>query len=94
MLESSLVTKLHKHCAKNNLLYLNIKDKNLNGFPDSLVVNRDGMHFWFELKREDKQGRVSDIQKYRHAEMKGFKMKIFVVDSIDQIKGILNGTQV
>ncbi len=89
MLESTLVKKLHKLCAKNNLLYLNIKDKNLNGFPDSLVVDRDGKHIWFELKREDGLGSVSPIQVYRHAEMKGFKMEIHVVDSIDQIKEIL-----
>ena len=90
-LESALVTKLHKHCAKNNLLYLNIKDKNLNGFPDSLVVDRNGIHTWFELKRECGSGRVSDIQRYRIAEMQGYKMKVHVVSSIDEIKEILNG---
>jgi len=87
--ESELVRKLHKLCAENNLLYLNIKDKNLNGFPDALVVNRDGKHHWLELQREDHKGRVSDIQNYRHAEMKGYKMNVYIVDSIDKIKEIL-----
>ncbi len=90
-LESALVSKLNKFAVKNNLIYLNIKDKNLNGWPDSLLIDRNGVHYWFELKREDGRGRVSDIQKYRISEMKGYKIKVFVVDNIDDIKRIING---
>jgi len=91
MLESSLVSKVNKFAVKNNMIYLNIKDKNLNGWPDSLLINREGVHYWFELKREDKQGRLSPIQEYRIQEMKGYKIKVYVVNDIKQIKEITNG---
>ena len=91
MLESSLVSKVNKFAVKNNMIYLNIKDKNLNGWPDSLLINREGVHYWFELKREDKQGRLSPIQEYRIQEMKGYKIKVYVVNDIKQIKEIING---
>ena len=90
-LESALVSKLNKFAVKNNLIYLNIKDKNLNGWPDSLLIDRNGVHYWFELKKEDGTGRVSDIQKYRISEMKGYNCEVYVVKSIQEIKEIIYG---
>jgi len=88
-LESKLVAKVHKYCAKNDLLYINLKDTNLNGIPDSLLINRQGIHIWFELKREDGSGRLSPIQTYRIAEMQGYKCKVHVVASIEELKTIV-----
>ena len=90
MLESKLVKQLHKFCAQNDILYINLQKTNLNGIPDSLLITRDGSHYWFELKRPDGLGRLSDIQKYRVSEMRGFNCIVNVVDSLDQIKEVLN----
>ena len=89
MLESALVKKIHKYCAKNNIWNLNIKDHNLNGTPDRLLVTREGRYIWLEIKREDNLGRISPIQKYRHSEMKGFKMEVYTISSLDELKEIL-----
>jgi len=90
-LESELVRKIHKYCAENDIWNLNIKDHNLNGTPDRLLVTRDGRYIWLEVKKEDGTGRVSPIQTYRHKEMAGFKMEVHTIDSLDQLKEILNG---
>ena len=90
MLESALVKKVHKYCAQNNLLYINLQKTNLSGIPDALIINRNGQHFWFELKREDRTGRLSPIQEYRIKEMRGFNCVVNVVDSLSKLKEILN----
>jgi len=89
-LESELVKKIHKLCAKNDIWNLNIKEHNLSGTPDRLLVTREGRYIWLEVKREDKTGRLSPIQTYRHAEMKGYKMTVYVIDDIEQLKEILS----
>jgi len=89
-LESALVKKLHKYCAENDIWNLNIKDHNLNGTPDRLLLTREGRYIWLELKREDRSGRVSPIQIYRHDEMRGYKAEVYVVSSMDEIKRIIN----
>ena len=60
------------------------------GGRDSLLIDRNGVHYWFELKKEDGTGRASDIQLYRVAEMKGFKCNVAIVNSLEEIKEILN----
>ena len=88
-LESALVRKINKLCAENDVWNLNIKDHNLNGTPDRLLLTRDGRYIWLEVKREDLTGTVSPIQKYRHSELRSFKAEVYVVDSIEQVKEIL-----
>jgi len=92
MLESSLQKKLHKYCAKNDIFRINIQKAQINGLPDNILILRDGTHIYLELKKEDGTGRVSPIQEFRIAELKGFKVNVFVCDSMKQIEEIINGT--
>ncbi len=89
-LESRLVKKLSDYCKKKDIFYLNIIDTNKPGIPDSLLITREGRYIWLELKREDRSGRVSPLQTYRHDEMRGYKAEVYVVSSMDEIKRIIN----
>lgn len=60
----------------------------LDGVPDRLLLLPDGRMAFAELKAPGKQLRPLQIRRKRQLEMLGFR--VFVIDSTDQIGGVLD----
>lgn len=60
----------------------------LDGVPDRLLLLPDGRMAFAELKAPGKQLRPLQIRRKRQLEMLGFR--VFVIDSINQIGGVLD----
>ena len=60
----------------------------LDGVPDRLLLLPDGRMAFAELKASGKQLRPLQIRRKRQLETLGFR--VFVIDSTDQIGGVLD----
>lgn len=58
----------------------------LPGMPDRMLLLPQGRVAWVELKTDG--GRLSEIQKYRHAWLKGIGHTVYVVWNKEQVDAL------
>lgn len=58
------------------------------GWPDRIVLLPDGKIVFVELKSQGKKPRA--IQFYRHTQLRRLGFKVYVLDNLDEIGGILD----
>jgi hypothetical protein len=61
------------------------------GWPDRIVILPDGKVGFVEVKRPGEKPRT--IQLHRHKQLRKLGMEVYVLDSPEQIGGILDGIQ-
>ena len=61
------------------------------GWPDRIVVLFDGKIGFVELKAKGKKPRA--MQRYRHKQLKERGFKVYVIDDVKSIKGVLDEIQ-
>ena len=70
-------------------LCIKVSPEHAKGIPDRLVVlPPDGRTIWVELKRE-KDGRLSDLQKYQHNKLKKVGAEVVVVWSREDVDKLI-----
>ena len=74
MLEAAIEKAFKKKC--NKLGFLCVKQQ-INGFPDRLVVSKEGKHVWVELKTE--KGRLTPNQIHAIEALRKNKAEVHVV---------------
>jgi len=75
MLESQIQSKIIKQYEDEGYFVLKIIKSTKNGIPD-LLICKDGQAFFVEVKA--KNGKLSEIQKYRIEELSKHGMKTLV----------------
>lgn len=91
MLESTVERHLREESKKRNGLALKFVSPGMNGVPDRIVLMPDGKMAFVELKAPGKKPRALQLKRKRMIERLGFL--VYVVDSIEQIGGILDEIQ-
>lgn len=80
MRESELQAKIIKKYTKEGYLVIKVIQCNLNGIPDLLLI-KEGVHpFFIEVKTE--KGRLSELQKYRIAQLEKYGCKTEIMNKI------------
>jgi hypothetical protein len=87
ILERDLEAYFSKKCRVLGLKTLKLHVRFSRGWPDRLVLLKDGKILWVELKRPG--GRVSDIQAKTHKEMAEWGHVVHVIDSKEGIDNVL-----
>ena len=62
-----------------------------SGWPDRLVLLPDGKFGLVKVKASGKKPSV--LQEHRHGQLRALGCKVFVLDDVGQIGGILDGIQ-
>ena len=75
--ESSVERHLVSALKKRGYLCLKFDPTNRIGMPDRLVLLPNGRCVWAELKTDN--GKLSEIQKFRHDELRKLGQRVFVV---------------
>jgi Holliday junction resolvase len=75
MLESKIQLKIIKQYEAEGYFVIKLIKTNKNGIPD-LLICKDGAAFFVEVKA--KNGKLSEIQKYRIEELKKYGMQTLV----------------
>ena len=76
MSEQQYQSKIIKDLELEGYFTIKIIKANKNGIPDILAI-KDGMATFIEVKSKD--GRVSEIQKYRIEQLKKYGARAFVM---------------
>lgn len=84
MLEKQIENKLTMAVKKAD----GIAPKFVAGMPDRLVLLPDGVFAFVELKAPGENPRP--LQKARHRKLRALGFKVYVIDSVDGIGGMLH----
>lgn len=84
--EKTLEQKLKTVIRFNGGLYLKLLPFQCNGLPDRLCLLPGGVIFFAEIKSTGDKPRK--IQTYIHKKIRKLGFKLFVIDTLDQIKEI------
>ncbi len=76
MLESKIQSRLIKRLEKKGWYVIKLIQTNKNGIPDLLCI-KDGWKIIF-IEVKSKKGKVSELQKYRHKELKEKKIHTYI----------------
>ena len=76
VLEKHVEAKFLKACKARGWLCLKQNVVGRRGYPDRLVIRKDGLHVWVELKRE--KGVLSDSQKQAISDLTAHSCKVLV----------------
>ena len=91
MRESTIESRLREEAKKRGGMAIKFVSPGLNGVPDRLVLMPYGRVAFIELKAPGKIPRASQQKRKRQLERLGFR--VYVVDGVDQIGGVLNEIQ-
>jgi len=91
MRESTIESHLRTEAKKRGGLAVKFVSPGLNGVPDRLVLMPKGRMAFIELKAPGKTPRVLQLKRKRQLEVLGFR--VYVVDGMEQIGGILDEIQ-
>jgi len=83
MRESEIQTKIIKYLESIGWLVVKIIQTNKNGWPD-LQAHKNGKTIFIEVKSET--GKVSELQKYRHKQLKEQGFKTIIATSLKEIQ--------
>ena len=88
MLEKQIENKLTRSVKKAGGIALKFVSPGFAGMPDRLVLLPDGMCAFVELKAPGKHTR--SLQTVRHRMLQKLGFKVYVIDSAEQIEGVIN----
>ena len=91
MRESTIESRLREEAKKRGGMAIKFVSPGLNGVPDRLVLMPYCRVAFIELKAPGKTPRASQLKRKRQLEGLGFR--VYVVDGVDQIGGVLNEIQ-
>lgn len=91
MLEKQIENKLTRSVKKAGGIALKFVSPGFAGMPDRLVLLPDGMCAFVELKAPGKHARP--LQTARHKMLKRLGFKVYVIDSPEQIGGVIDAIQ-
>lgn len=89
MLEKDIEKKLVAEAKKRGCIPIKLLSANYNGLPDRLILSLGGKCAFIELKAPGKKPRA--LQLKRHRELRALGFAVYVIDSIEQIGGVLDG---
>lgn len=88
MLEKNIENKLTTAVKKAGGIAPKFVSPSFAGMPDRLVLLPDGVFAFVELKAPGESPRP--LQKARHRKLRSLGFKVYVIDSIDGIEGMLH----
>lgn len=88
MLEKNIENKLTSAVEKAGGIAPKFVSPSLRGMPDRLVLLPDGVFAFVELKAPGENPRP--LQRARHRKLRSLGFKVYVIDSIDGIGGMLH----
>lgn len=88
MREKQIENKLATEAKKLGGIALKFVSPSFDGMPDRLVLIPDGHIAFVELKAPGKKPRP--LQLARHRLLRSLGFRVYVIDSVEQIGGILN----
>lgn len=88
MLERTIEKHLFEQTKKRGGIAYKITSPNKAGIPDRLVCLPGGKAAFIELKAPGQKPRP--LQQVRHKELRALGQKVFVIDGVHQIKGVLD----
>ena len=91
MRESTIESRLREEAKKRGGMAIKFISPGLNGVPDRLVLMPCGRVAFIELKAPGKTPRASQLKRKEQLERLGFR--VYVVDGVEQIGGVLNEIQ-
>lgn len=89
MRESVIQSQVIKYLEKIGWYVVKIIQTNKNGWPD-LQAHKDGITIFIEVKSEN--GKVSQLQQYRHKQLTDAGFKVLVIYSLKQITNEFSST--
>ncbi|NLK23265.1 MAG: VRR-NUC domain-containing protein [Clostridiales bacterium] len=91
MRESTVESFLNKKVKEKKGLSLKFVSPGLDGVPDRIILLRNGKIAFAEIKASGKKLRIMQLKRKAQIESLGFK--VFVIDNIEMIEGVLNEIQ-
>ena len=88
MLEKNIENKLTTAVKKAGGIAPKFVSPSFAGMPDRLVLLPDGVFAFVELKAPGKHTRP--LQTVRHRMLQKLGFKVYVIDSVEQIEGVIN----
>ena len=88
MREKTIETKLTVAVKKAGGIAVKFVSPSFDGMPDRLILLPDGVIAFVELKAPGKRPRP--LQEARHRLLRSLGFRVYVIDSIEQIGGMLN----
>ena len=88
MLEKNIENKLTTAVEKAGGIAPKFVSPSFAGMPDRLVLLPDGVFAFVELKAPGESPRP--LQKARHRKLRSLGFKVYVIDSIDEIGGMMH----
>ena len=88
MREKQIEKKLAEEAKKNGGIALKFVSPSFDGMPDRLVLIPDGHIAFVELKAPGKKPRP--LQLARHRLLRSLGFRVYVIDSVEQIGGMLD----
>ena len=88
MLEKTIEHKLAVTVKKHGGIAVKFVSPNYDGMPDRLVLLPDGVFAFVELKAPGASPRP--LQRARHRMLRSLGFKVYVIDSIDGIGGMMH----
>lgn len=88
MLEKQIENKLTRLVKKSGGIALKFVSPSFAGMPDRLVLLPDGVFAFVELKAPGKKPRPLQVSRHKMLRTLGFK--VYVIDSVEQIGGMLH----
>lgn len=87
MREKTIETKLTVAVKRSGGLAVKFVSPSFDGMPDRLILLPDGIIAFVELKAPGKRPRP--LQEARHRLLRSLGFRVYVIDSIEQIGGML-----
>jgi len=81
--ESVIQSKVIKYLESLDWYVVKIIQTNKNGWPD-LQAHKNGVTIFIEVKSEN--GKVSELQKYRHKQLTDAGFKVLIIYTLNEIK--------
>lgn len=88
MLEKEIESELKEKVKEKGGIALKFTSPGFDGMPDRLLLFRDGKIAFAELKAPGKKPRALQLARHRMLRKLGFK--VFVIDSKEQIGGVID----